>query len=257
MHYRVISASLALFTATAADAQEISVLGGGSYSSGRYGGDDKVELGTSYIGVTSTISDWRVDATLPYLMLSSGGSAVDIGGLVLPSEAQNERGFGDAIFRVTTPPLKLRLFTVGLAGQVKLPTGKKSLSTGKVDAAADIEFSRDVGAYSPFLSIGYRIYGDSGDFKLEDGWAASAGSSLTMGRTTFVASYDWSQSAVGTVDSHELFAIAAGPLARRWGWNVYASKGLGSGAADYMFGAGLIRTFGRSDNTLASKRGRR
>lgn len=58
-------------------------------------------------------------------MLSSGGSAVDIGGLVLPSEAQNERGFGDAIFRVTTPPFKLRLFTVGLAGQVKLPTGKK------------------------------------------------------------------------------------------------------------------------------------
>lgn len=62
MYYRVISASLALFTATAADAKEISILGGGSYSSGRYGGDDQVELGTSYIGVTSTISDWRVEA---------------------------------------------------------------------------------------------------------------------------------------------------------------------------------------------------
>lgn len=256
MRYRFVLALPVLFAASLANAQELSATAGGSYSSGRYGGDTRVEVEIAYIGLTGTLSGWRLDATVPHLTVSSGSGPVDIGGLVLPGDAQKISGIGDATLSLTAPSANLRFVNVGLSGQVKLPTGISGLSTGKVDASADAEFSRDIGAFSPFVSVGYRTYGDSSQFRLLDGWAASAGSSFTRGRTTLVASYDWSQSAVGDTDSRELFAVAAGPITRSLGWSVYASKGLSSGAADFLFGAGLTRSFGKSQVASVARRGR-
>lgn len=256
MHYRFFLALPVLFTVPVANAQDISASAGGSYSTGRYGGDTRIDVAIAYIGLTGTFSDWRLDATLPYLSISSGSGPVDIGGLVLPGDAQKTRGIGDATLSVIAPPVKFRFIDVGFSGQVKLPTGKSGLTTGKVDASADVEFSRDVGAFSPFVSVGYRTYGDSSQFRLFDGWAASAGSSFTKGRTTLIASYDWSQSAVGDTDSRELLAVAAGPITRSLGWSVYGSKGLNSGAADFLFGAGLTKSFGKSHVASVNRRGR-
>jgi hypothetical protein len=240
-----IAGLLAMFAPAAASAQAISVGAGGSYSSGRYGGTDRVEVASTYVSVGATRADWRLDATFPYLFVRTGGSAVDAGGIVLPGEGRRSAsGLGDATLRLSGPlPLEAPV-TVTVGAQVKLPTGSREVSTGQVDASADVEISREMGRLTPFASAAYRAYGDSIDLELENGWTLSAGSSLSVGTTALILSYDWSQSAVGGPASQELFAVAAGRLTPRLGWTLYGSKGLSSGAADFLLGAGVTRSFG-------------
>ena len=245
MRYAAVCAALAALTPAALLAQEISASVGGSYSSGRYGGVDRVEVGSTYVGLSGTQLGWRLDGTLPYLLIRTGGTAVDAGGIILPAEASSASGFGDATLRLSGPVSLSTPFEVAIGAQVKLPTGSREVSTGQLDAAADIELSRDVGALTPFVAVSYRTYGDSSELELTDGWSVSAGSSFAFGSTGVILSYDWSESAVGGPASQELFAVAAGALNSRIGWTLFGSKGLNSGAADYMLGAGISRTFGR------------
>jgi hypothetical protein len=128
---------------------------------------------------------------------------------------------------------------------VKLPTGAASVSTRKADFALDLEASRDVGRFSPTLAIGYRFLGDPDFLPLEDGWSLSAGTGVTLGKVFVAASYERSEAALGGPDPQEAFLLAAGPIAHGWSWNLFASKGLSAGAADYGLGAGIARSFGR------------
>jgi hypothetical protein len=246
MRYAPVSALLAALVPASGFAQELSASAGGSYSSGRYGGTERVEVATTYVGLSGTHSGWRVDATVPYLFIRSGGNAVDAGGIILPGEGgSSASGLGDATLRVSGPLATDAPFNIALGAQVKLPTGGREVSTGKLDAAADIELSREVGALTPFVAVGYRTYGDSSELELTNGWSLSAGSSLAVGSTGLILSYEWSESAVGGPASQEVLAVAAGALNRRVGWTIFGSKGLSSGAADFMLGAGVTRSFGR------------
>jgi hypothetical protein len=254
MRYRLLSACVLTSLSAAADAQEIGISLGGSFSSGRYGGDERVDLGALYLGLSGTYRRWRLDGTLPYVMLDSGASAIEVGGVVLPGEGGGRtQGVGDAVFRLTSPTLSSSVADLTLSGQVKLPTGISALSTGKIDVAGDLEFSRSIGAAAPFVSVGYRTYGDAQLLELNDGFSLSAGTGLTLGSTTFLASYDWAESAIGGADPQELFALAAGEIAKGWGWSVYGSKGLNSGAADFMLGVGVNKSF-RTPGTARTRR---
>ncbi|HEV2079353.1 MAG TPA: hypothetical protein VGR19_05585 [Allosphingosinicella sp.] len=245
MNHRLLFASALVGMPSSAAAQEIGMSLGGSFSSGRYGGTERVNLSTVVLGVSATYGRWRVDGTLPYVVLDSGRSAIEVGGIVVPGEAGGRtEGVGDAVLRLTSPTYSSGLGDVTWNGQVKLPTGAEALSTGKLDFSGDVELSHDVGAASPFVSVGYRTYGDSRFLELEDGFSLSAGTGITLGKTTLLASYDWAQSAVGGADPQEIFGLAAGEINQGWGWSIYGSKGLNSGAADFMLGAGLNRSFG-------------
>lgn len=248
MHYRLILLSLLWTMPSSVAAREVGVSVGASYSTGKYGGTDPIRIGSTYLGLNTSVSSWRVDATLPYLIIGTGGVAVDAGGLILPGEGRQKiSGFGDLTLRASGPvtfgnnmPFDLRI-----ALQSKVPTGEAGLSTGKLDGGIDVEVSTSIGPASPFLTAGYRTYGDSEDLELEDGWVLSAGSTLTLGKTTLIGSYDWAQSAVGGPASHELFGVAAGELSSNWGWAIFGSKGLSSGAADFSLGLGITRSFGK------------
>ena len=238
MHHRLCFAILAVATPATGFAQQVDISVGGSYSSGHYGAPDRTELATTYVNLGISHSGWRLDTTLPYLWLRSGGAPVDIGGIPLPG-GQRTKGLGDLTLRASRSLTSLAPFEVTLGGQVKVPTGNANLSTGKFDGRLDAELARAVGALSPFVAVGYNTYGDSRLLELQDGWSLSAGSSATFGSTILIGSYDWSQSSVGGPASHELSAVAAGQLAPGWGWTAFGSKGLSSGAADFLFGGGL------------------
>jgi hypothetical protein len=135
-------------------------------------------------------------------------------------------------------------FDLTAGAQVKLPTGEAGLSTGKFDASFDLELARTFGAVAPFVGVAYHTYGDSEFIELQDGWSLSAGSSAMLGKLAFIGSYDWSESSVGGPATHELSAIAVGPIAPGWGWTFFGSKGLSSGAADFLVGVGITRSFG-------------
>lgn len=243
MRQRLWIAMVAFAAPTAVAAQEIDVSVGGSYSSGHYGAPDRTELSTVSVGLGASRNGWRVDASVPYLSLRSGASAVDIGGMILPG-GQRASGFGDLTLRGARTLTSLAPFGLALGAQVKVPTGGSSLSTGKFDGRFDLELSREIGRVSPYVAVGFNTYGDSALLELEDGWSLSAGTLATVGNAALIASYDWSQSSVGGPASHELSAVAAGKLAPGWGWTAYGSKGLSPGAADFLLGTGITRTFG-------------
>ena len=229
-------------------AREVGISYGFTYSTGEYGGIDPIKIGSTYLGLNTTVGDWRLDATFPYLAIDSGGVAIDAGGLVLPGEGgRKTNGFGDLTLRASRPILngENMPFDIRLAIQSKIPIGQAGLSTGQFDGGADVEVSKSVGLVSPFVSAGYRTYGDSNNLELEDGWVLSAGSTFTLGKITLIGSYDWAQSAMDGPASQELFGIAAGELSPNWGWTAFGSKGVSSGAADFMLGFGITRTFGK------------
>jgi hypothetical protein len=231
----------------AANAQDIGVGAGASHFSGRFGGTERSEIDSVYVLANVVLGGWRTDLTLPYLRVTGAGT-INVGGIIVPIEGAGPvEGVGDLTIRVTRSlPESLDLpLRLSLAGQVKLPTGAASVSTGKTDFAFDLEASRDVGRLSPSITVGYRVFGDLEFVPLKDGWSLSAGAGLTLGKLFFNASYDWSEAVAGGPDSQEAFLLAAGPIARGWSWNLFASKGLSAGAADYGLGAGITLGFGR------------
>lgn len=251
--FGVILALLAMPGALAA--QEIDASFGGGYSSGRYGAAEPTELVSAYLSLGVTHEGWRLDATLPYLSLASGGEPVDVGGVTLPG-GQRSSGLGDATIRVSRFMPFAGSFGLGVAAQVKLPTGDASLTTGKVDADLEVELSKDIGRFSPFVGARYSAYGDSAFLALSDTWSLSAGTSVTFGRSAVIAAYDWSQSSVGGPAAHEVGATFVTPLSSRWLWTAYASKGFSPGAADVSLGAGITRVFGGSGRAPLEQRRR-
>lgn len=203
---------------------------------------------TASVGATASLGTWEVSALLPYLDVGAAGENLSIDGVVLKLDESTGRvrGFGDAF---VTAERALPLgedfpVDVSVKGQLKLPTGRRIFSSGKVDGGVDVEVSRAFGGVSPFASLGYRVYGDTTDLEQENGWAASAGATFTYRRIVLIASYDWSQSSIGLPAGHEIFAVASGPISPRWTWSLYGSKGLSQGSADVMLGGGITRRFG-------------
>lgn len=227
-------------------AADLSVTTSASYSAGKYGGTERTQATVANLGASATSGEWTLSAALPYVNIDAGSSEVTVGGIVVRPEGAGSkiRGVGDVTLSAgRSLAFEWLPVDVTVQGQVKLPTGAKALSTGKLDGGLDIELAKSFGSVSPFLSAGYRIYGDSQDLELENGWLLSAGATLTLGKVTFIGSYDWSQSPIGLTSAKEIFAVASGPVGDQWSWTVYGSKGLNEGAADRMFGFGITRRF--------------
>ena len=226
----------------AASAAQLSVSSAATHSTGRYGGTEATRLTTASLNTALTAGEWDFSASLPYIRLLAGSEALTVGGVVVKPESDRISGVGDAVLTAgRSLPIEMLPFDLAVEGQLKLPTGSRRLSTGKLDGGIDLELSRDVGPLSPFAAIGYRFYGDTPDLPLDDGWTTSVGASATVAKTTLILSYDWSQSPVGLADGHELFAILSGRLAQQWHWTLFASHGLSEGAADRMLGFGIGR----------------
>lgn len=230
-------------------ATELSFTTSAAYSSGRYGGTAPTRAATASVAASATLGAWELSASLPYVNIAAGSSEVTVGGIVVrPGEASGGkiRGFSDILLMAGRPLTADWLpVDVSIQAQLKLPTGSRSISTGKADGGIDVEVSRSFGPVSPFLSAGYRVYGDSADLELENGWALSGGASVAFGDITIIGSYDWSQSPVGLAPAKELFAVMSGPFGGDWNWTAYGSKGLNEGAADLMIGFGVTRRFSR------------
>ena len=226
---------------------------GVSYSSGDYGAPAKTKLLVVPFSLRASAGDWRFSATLPYLRIDSPGNIVGggTGGPIVidpnaPATREVRKGLGDLSLGAsyTLPSGTLGGFDLDLSGRVKLPTSseRKSLGTGKTDFAVSAELSRTIGIWSPFVNVGYRFYGDPEGFDLRNGPSASVGTTVQLGTTVAIASYDYSRATSrATNDAHELFGALSGPLSDRLNWTAYGIAGLSEGSPDY--GLGLLITF--------------
>ena len=127
---------------------------------------------------------------------------------------------------------------------MKLPTASagSTLSTGKTDVSAGVQLTKTFGRVAPFVSATYRVFGDPAIIDLKNGFAASAGTSIGLGkRTVTLFSYHYAAAATALVrDSHELFAgLSTGLPGSRVRVTGFATAGLSSGAAASSGGISL------------------
>lgn len=230
----------------AAGASDWSISNASSLSSGRYGGTDTTSVASSSLSLSRGIAGWQISATVPYLSIESGSNAVLANGVVIDARSGRKRqnGYGDIQFRIDRAvslgawvPVDVRV-----AASLKAPTGTRRLSSGKTDGSVAVELSRAFGAITPYLSTGYRVFGDRPDQRLANGWTSSAGATYHRGPLTFIASYERSNAVFrGGPAPRDLFAVASYSVAPGLNWSVYGSKGLNAGSANLMVGTALTR----------------
>ena len=215
---------------------------GTSYAEGDFGAARNTSIVSAPLSVRAKLGSVRLSAAVPYMRIRSDGiiyTGIDSTAVVVAPGAtpqqRTAKGLGDLTLGGTYTLSALPGGTeLELAGRVKLPTGRSSLTSGRTDYALGVQATRPINRFAPFVSATYRVLGDRRDLSLRDGFAAAAGTSFYAGRGTVVlASYHYGRAATRLVpDSHELFAGASMPLpASRLRLTAYATAGLSQGAA--------------------------
>jgi hypothetical protein len=241
---------------SAAAAQEISITGGGSYSKGRHDGAEPTEAVISFGILQANYSGWLFSAALPHVTVATGGTVVEVSGLLVPTGGEKISGFGDLVLELerdislgSAVPVEMVL-----SGRLKVPTGFSRISTGKADAGFNVGVSTKTSVVSPFVKLGYRFYGDTPELNLSDGWVGSAGATSELGNLALLISYVWEESAFNGPTSKELYALVSGPLQKGWQWTIFGSNGLSAGAADFTVGVALTHSFSNQRTKVRPRR---
>jgi hypothetical protein len=231
------------------DAYKLSMSAGADFSSGSYGATSDTRIVIAPIAVAVKTDAFRFGASVPYIRIDGpGGVVVGPDGQPLPGVPTipgSRSGVGDLSLSATysLPKDSLGNFEVDLTGRVKLPTSKSSehLGTGKTDYTVSADVTYPVGAWGPFVTVGYRVPGKPAGVDLNSSLTASVGTSLAVGRTVYIASYDYTQAISPLAkDGQEIFTAVSVPAGRRLSITGYGIAGLSKGSPSYE--AGLLFT---------------
>ncbi len=247
---RKIIISLVLASSPCAEAASTySASTASSLSSGRYGGTEPTRVASTSLSLRSEIAGWHVGATLPHLTIEAPAGGLFAPGLLVEAGATSKRqsGYGDVQLRLERSLAIRRWAPVDarIVGQLKAPTGARGLSTGKMDGGVSLELSRQLGSVTPYVSVGYRFFGDRDLLRLKDGWATSLGATVTRGRTMFLLSYERSDPVVPGPAPREILGLASLAVTPQWNVSLYGSKGLSRSTSSKMFGLAITRIISR------------
>lgn len=212
-----------------------------------------VLLGLSTLSLSN--GNFKFSASVPYMRISGRGLVVfDASGNAIIinrrlSVAPDVRtGWGDLNLSAsyTIPPDILSGFEVRLSGVVKAPTAaaRRRLSTGEADYGASVDVSRQFGAWTPFLTVGYLDQGQPKGFTLYNTTSVSAGTSLEINdQLVAVASYDFDSADTPLVEAgQELFGSLSWVRDDRFTLTGYTTVGVTSGSPSV--GVGFLVSYG-------------
>jgi len=225
------------------------------YSDGNYGTSKNTNVLLERTKLSAETGNFQFTVGMPYMRISGRGLVVmdAMGNPIIINRntslpANVRSGFGDLNLSTTysIPPEVLDNFKISLSGRVKVPTasGRRHLSTGKVDYGANIDVERAVGPWQPFITFGYLIQGKPAGFVLKNTLSVSTGTSFEISnQLVAIASYDYDSPSSPLVSSSQ-------DLSWSLSWIVndkitltgYATKGITSGSPD--IGTGLILAYG-------------
>ena len=229
----------------ATEPYDLSLSAGADYSSGSYGASRDTKIFIAPVSLSLKSDAWRLSASVPYLRIDGpGGVVLGPDGRPLPGVPLTggvRSGLGDLSLAATVslPPDSLGGFNIDLTGRVKLPTSKRSehLGTGKTDYSASADISYPIGNWAPFVTLGYRIPGDPAGINLKNTFTSSVGTSLAVGHTVYIVSYDYSQASSPLAkDAQEIFGAVSAPATDRLNVTAYGIAGLSDGSPDYELG---------------------
>lgn len=224
---------------------------GVDYSSGDYGTTADTDI--TYIPITLKYRSgrWGFKATLPYIRVKGPSNVIpDVGQVgTTPTTRKTESGIGDVILSGTyTLVSDSKTKTIlDLTGKIKLPTAddKKGLGTGETDYYIQLDAYKIIGKTTPFATLGYKIYGDSNVYKLDNVFYVSLGFSHKLSSSTSTGLIlDVRERSTPTGDPRrELTAFMTHKLDSNRKVQAYLVKGFSDGSPDWGVGATISIAF--------------
>jgi hypothetical protein len=256
----------ALFVLCAASAQtafgqdmgqdfKFSATSGLSYSNGGYGTERNTNVLLDITTASVQTGNFKFNVGIPYMRISGRGLVIfDASGdpiiidrrADLPPDVRT--GWGDINLSgtYTVPPGLLDDYEVKLTADTKVPTGsaRKHLSTGEADFGMDLDVSRQIGIWGPFLDVGYLIPGQPPTVHLDPTTSISTGSSIELGdHLVAIVSYEYAGSSTSLVDaSHEMFGSLSWLFNNDVTLTGYGTVGLSTGSPN--IGGGALISYG-------------
>lgn len=232
---------------------ELSV--GAEYQTGDYGIGERIERRSAVASARLVKGSVILSASLPYTQVDAPGNVVTGGGGLFglpiivdptrPAARVRRRGVGDLrLGAAWVAPIK----AVDLAayGQVKLPTARTGLGTGKADYAVGAEASKPLGAVTPFANLTYTMPGDPEGYRLRNTLAGQAGLNAALGSgVSGQIAYGYAESPGAALADEQLVSMRlTTSVASRISLSVHGGAGLSKGAPDASAGVQLgLRLF--------------
>lgn len=232
--------------APASPQSHLSVTTGVDYSRGDYGLSEDTTVLSVPLDVAYENGPWLLRVVAPWLTIDGPATIVgSAGGNTRPVTNSNS-GLGDVVVGATyrAGPVAGDV-EMDVTARAKLPTADddRGLGTGEADYYAQIDLHRTVGAFTPFVSVGWRALGDNARYQLRDGVYAGGGTHYRASeRTVLTASLDWSERIVAGGDpATSVLAAVTHDLNADWRVMGYALKGFTDASPDV--GGGLQLTY--------------
>ena len=251
----------AMLSATNANAElpsdHVLFTTGLDFSTGDYGTDQTTDmLFIPFTGKYGT-DKWSATVTVPWISLQSDGSFI-IGpdGLPIPvpgGEATDESGLGDitAAYTWFAYPGTDTYPIVDVTGRIKLPTADedKGLGTGEFDFALETDLIKGFDKHSLFLTLGYKIFGDTPNVEIDNVFYTSIGDSYRYSpKTSFGAFFDARQATTEFSDGvSELTGFVSHRLTPKWKLMSYLVAGFSNASPDFGIGVMFTRDTGFSE----------
>lgn len=234
-----------------ADSERVSLGSGFDLSSGKYGGTTATDM--TYIPVTGKYEtrDWLYKLTVPYIQITGPGNTLpNIGQTVYASNAvRTDAGLGDVVASTTYTLANSARdeIAIDLTGKIKFGTADKSkgLGTGANDYAAETTAYKMIGRYDAFGTIGYKVFGQSLGYTLNNTFYGSIGAAYKFDdKTSFGTVYDYRNQTSMLVDPMKIWTVFVNrKINRNWKGQTYLFKGFGNFSPDIGGGAMLTRVF--------------
>jgi len=231
----------------------VSLATGLDYSSGHYGSVRATNILVALTDVTVKTGDFQFTAALPYITITGpaflvvGAGGVPVVVNPVRTADKERKGLGDLYLSTTysVPSGLTGDFQVDLTGRVKLATGDEGqgLTSGETDFGFAVDVSRQIGAWAPFVSFGYRVPGAPTAYSLVSAPSFSVGTSYQISDNLLaIASYDFDGTISSTLaDSQQLFGSISWVATEHLTFTTYAEYGLSSGAP--KGGGGLLASW--------------
>lgn len=231
---------------------EVTLSTGLDYSRGDYGFAADTEVFAVPLTVSYATGPWRFQVSQAWLSVDGPASVVltgaQAGGAAGRPVSSRESGVGDLWLGATYRSLPFGPdLEVAFTGRMKVGTANenKGLGTGENDYYAQFDFSRTVGATTPYLTVGYRWLGANAAYPLRDGAYFSAGFVRQLsGPTQAGLAVDWRARVVSGGDpACELTAFVTHHLDESWSLQGYALTGLTDASPNFGLGTSVNYRF--------------
>lgn len=225
-----------------------TVVGTGlDYSRGDYGFAQDTEVLSIPLNLRHESGPWTLTASVSYLTLKGPATVVAGGGAPRPT-ASSESGLGD-IYAGATYAFGSIGGEVNMAAtvRVKLPTADedRGLGTGAADYYGELVFYRTFNTVTPFLTVGYRVLGDTDTYDLKDGAYGALGAHVRVSPATVITPLvNWRRQIVaGGDDSCDAMLMVTHDVSAHWQIVGYVLKGFGDASPDVGASLAVNRKF--------------